>query len=121
MYPSQQATIATPHPELSFEFNLGAGDPPTPEVLAAEFIQIIGWWLTGDELNAVRAKNTTPEYAGCCATHDYCDANMALLTAYLNVSDREGEDGAAAELLTDSGVALCNAAWAIARSKEFRP
>lgn len=37
--------------------------------------------LTAEEYAEVRRRNRTPEYAGCCASHDFCDANMVMLAA----------------------------------------
>lgn len=46
--------------------------------LAEQFRTTIQEWLTEEELAEVDRKNATPQYEGCCATHDYCDANEAM-------------------------------------------
>lgn len=51
--------------------------------LSEEFKKVIREWLTTDEVAEVNLLNSG-EYAvtGCCATHDFCDANMAMAEAY---------------------------------------
>ena len=68
----------------------------------------------GDSVIAeVIAKNALPEYAGCCASHDYCDANEIMLQAM----DAEGIEFDAEN---DEQAAGCNAAWALAKQRGFK-
>lgn len=59
-------------------------DALTVETLAAEFARIVGQWLTPAEFKQMREDNQTLG-AGLCASHDYCDANMAMDEALRNL------------------------------------
>ena len=73
--------------------------------------------LSDDEMSFVRARNATPMYADCCASHDYLDANEVMLTAFVEIMGRDPA------FLTDGGAeaeadcALWDAAWDHARAK----
>lgn len=78
--------------------------------LANRFAAVIREWLTEDELaEVVEANATDPHH---CATHEYCDPNAAMLTAWLEVFDRDLDP------IIDENV--INAAWAAARAAEFQ-
>jgi hypothetical protein len=70
-----------------------------------------------DDLAAIRDRNANdPSYAGCCASHDFCDANMPMAEAFAAVMGRP--------FVTDTGIAdadltLVNAAWDIARAERL--
>lgn len=85
---------------------------PTPATLARDFIAIMNTHLRSTVMDAVRAKNLTPEYAGCCATHDYCDANMMMAEAF-------AERGIEVDVSNTEHTNLWNAAWAMARAVGF--
>lgn len=71
---------------------------------------ILGEWLTGSEQAEVIARNAV--YAkGICASHDFCDANMAMAEAF----ERLGLP--VADGLTDYSV--WNAAWNMAKAAGF--
>jgi hypothetical protein len=55
----------------------------TVDRVAGEFSRVLHEWLTADELAEALRRNASPEYAGCCATHDFCDANMAMQEAFI--------------------------------------
>lgn len=40
----------------------------------------------------VRQRNATDKYAGACASHDFCDANMVMRAAVVEVLDLPGND-----------------------------
>jgi hypothetical protein len=102
---------------------------PTVSALAAEFDRLLRRDLTASDYREVRRLNRTPKYAGdCCASHDFLDANMAMLEALSNLSGMtqdeivrtmfpEDECGmvppeSAAHNATDSEMLdLWNAAW----------
>ena len=48
--------------------------------LAESFGEILRQWLTPDEFAEMKHRNESdPAYAGkACASHDFCDANMAM-------------------------------------------
>ena len=85
-----------------------------PEV-ARRFADVLREWLTDEEWLAMRAANKTVP-PGTCASHDYCDSNMAMDRALrealaLQVPE-EGTDFDA--LPQDEVTPLWNAAWEIA-------
>ena len=62
----------------------------------------------GDEnYREVLRRNATPEYDGCCASHDFCDANMTMLAALEDCGIDDGADGP---------TAIWNLAWAAWRN-----
>ena len=75
-------------------------------VLAFTFTEVLGEWLTDDQFDEMRRRNVSPEYAdGACASHDFCDANMAMLEAFKRVVGR------APDLAEDADVNLWDNAW----------
>jgi len=53
------------------------------ELLAAAFAGVLRGWLTDDEWQTMRQRNAErPEGESWCASHDYCDANMAMDAAF---------------------------------------
>lgn len=86
---------------------------PSTSALARAFARRVREELSPHLLEIVR-RNRTPEYKGCCATHDFCDANMLMLDAWSEIT---GEDPDAWDGDEDMGVV--NAAWDLARESEF--
>lgn len=74
------------------------------EALAKEFQAILEGWLSPEERSEVARRNREA-LAGsdCCATHDYCDANEAMMLAFQNLQE---------EFESDEGCAYWNEAWA---------
>jgi hypothetical protein len=81
--------------------------------LANEFSNVINRWLSTKELKEIRKRNKTQEYDGVCASHDFCDANMAMYEAWCGVIGREPNFAA------DADIKLWNAAWDIAKKSGF--
>ena len=52
------------------------------KMISDQFINIITNWLSTDELIELRIKNKELINSRICATHDYCDANMAMFEAF---------------------------------------
>lgn len=69
-------------------------------------------WLGVALLAEIDLKNAEENDRGLCASHDHCDANMAMLKAYRNV-----HEGADMDLL-DPTVQM---AWEIAKVRGFAP
>ena len=88
----------------------------TPNAVADRFSAVLREWLTEDEMREVLERNLTPEYTGACATHDFCDANMAMGEALQSLGVDPFEGGEIGDAVTD----LWNAAWDIARARGFR-
>jgi len=84
------------------------------ERLAAEFSTILHEWLNKDQVEDINRKNASPEYKdGCCATHDYCDPNEAMIQAFEKVIGRK------INMQQQSDINLINIAWNVARAQEF--
>lgn len=95
----------------------------TPEQLAKEFSTVLKSWLSAEEMKSVIEKNETPEYNGCCASHDYCDANMAIDEAFIKLMERDfvfyDDEKPETEKQNEEDTALENNAWAIAKTNKF--
>ena len=65
--------------------------PQLVERLAVGFSDVLKTWLTTAELQAVNERNADYKAAfkPCCATHEFCDPNEAMLQAFVNVLGRE--------------------------------
>lgn len=93
----------------------GGFPPPkvTPAVVqrtADEFVRILRKWLTADEFAEMRRRNVQSP-RGTCASHDFCDANMAMLEAVQTVLKLPKNQRAAPYLLDDWFVNLWSDAW----------
>lgn len=61
----------------------------TSDALAAKFVEVMQQWaddasvdyLTRSDLAEIDRRNSLPEYAGFCASHDFCDPNQAMIDA----------------------------------------
>ena len=81
----------------------------TSETVGDEFVAILSNWLTDYEMDLVVHYNATPAYVQSCASHNFCDANMAMLAAFEDTTNCEFD-------LDDQGhVDLFNAAWDYAK------
>lgn len=49
----------------------------------------------------------------CCATHDYCDANLLMAAAFKQANDREFDADSGAD------VGMWNLAWKLSFDREF--
>lgn len=78
---------------------------PTPQSLGDAFVNVLNNWLTTYEMDLIKNYNATPAYATSCASHNFCDANMAMLTAFEVITDCEFD------LENQAHIDLFNAAW----------
>lgn len=91
--------------------------------LSNEFSLILAGWCSKDELAEINRLNATPEYVGECASHNYYDANQAMLDAFENVFKREfifldAEIGNPnADQYTDD--LYINASWDLSKQNKF--
>ena len=85
---------------------------PTPETLAVRFSATLREWLSAYEMALVIAKNREEQTPLVCHSHDYCDANMAMLEAF----ELFGLDPC---LQDQELVELWNTAWSVAAKMEF--
>ena len=81
----------------------------SPQTVGDEFVAILTDWLTDYEMDLIRNYNATPTYAHSCASHDFCDANMAMLTAFEVITECDYD------LDNQAHVDLFNAAWDYAK------
>lgn len=77
--------------------------------LAKKFSSILREWLTEEEMRLVNQKNSD-RLDGSCASHDYCDANMAMVEAFAAMSG---------ESISNENIDLVNDAWHLARRSKF--
>lgn len=91
--------------------------------LSDEFSRLIVASFTPDQLAETIAKNHTPDYAGCCATHDYCDSNMVMNEAFENVMNREfiffDDEKPETQEQHREDCHLFDSAWILSKSKDF--
>lgn len=60
----------------------------TIPLLAKEFSRILQEWFIPALLKQAIARNETAEYKGACATHDFCDENLAMDEAFENLGSK---------------------------------
>lgn len=88
----------------------------TPETkLAHAFTEIVRKSFSAKELAEIVKRNRSYRAKGqeFCATQEFCDANMLMEEAFINVMGREPDVGA------DEDADLWNAAWTMAATKDF--
>lgn len=81
--------------------------------LANTFSTVLRQWLTAEQMRQVVERNRATGNEALCASHDFCDANMAMHEAFETVLGHEpdGESGEDAE--------LWNTAWTAAKRANF--
>lgn len=100
--------------------------PNTPESadkLATAFVKTLREWLTGQEFEKIRIENARFRQRGdqhICASHDTCDANMAMLEAFRSIFGREPytaddvDAGKCSDTDVEAETALWSSAWGLA-------
>lgn len=81
--------------------------------IACEFCNDLASAIGAELLPIIASKNATPEYAGACASHDFCDANESMGRAFSRIMAR------AYDLDSRADSDLWNRAWNIARENAF--
>lgn len=90
---------------------------PLADRLAGAFLVQLWQDIGADELARMRDLNATPDYAmPVCASHDFCDANESMASAFSEIMGRPilPDDS---EGMTDADCDLWNQAWTIARAQ----
>lgn len=83
-------------------------------VLAHAFSKVLKEWLTAEEMETVIKRNNSHHYSDMvCASHDFCDANMAMNKAFNRVLRRN------ALVHSDKDITLWNSAWNVAKENNF--
>ena len=94
-----------------------ATDTKTQIKLAQAFSVVLQEWLSSSEMRAVIEANKCESDSHVCHSHDFCDANTAMLEAWESVFGR------APSWLTDSDddseIVVWNGAWDIAKAADF--
>ncbi|WP_431798061.1 hypothetical protein SGO26_30200 (plasmid) [Cupriavidus metallidurans] len=85
------------------------------ELLAEKFASNLRAWLSPEEMAAVNERNRLDNDPMICHSHDFCDANMAMHNAVVELRINS-ED---VPSWSDEMVALLNAAWEVARRNNF--
>jgi hypothetical protein len=88
-----------------------AQDAALTEKVARRFAYYIRKYLTADELMEVNVLNDRELAFGVCHSHDFCDANDAMLGAFQDCGPFDVEDEASHK--------LWNAAWDVAVEYRF--
>ncbi|MBN3776890.1 hypothetical protein G3O06_04805 [Burkholderia sp. Ac-20345] len=84
--------------------------------VAIAFCRQLALSLTEAELTLVRERNRVEESAGVCHTHDFCDANMLMLDAFVECGLAENQEACSGDELHPLG----NSAWKLAAEADFR-
>lgn len=91
----------------------------TADVMADKFVTLLKETLGPDTYAQVIARNMTIEYEGCCASHDFCDANEVMDAAFKSLAGFStcdtGGDGIGC--MSEECTALWNEAWTLAKVK----
>lgn len=85
----------------------------TTEKIANDFIDVLNEWLTDEELRDIVQKNRAEENDNICHTHDYCDANIAMIEAM-------EKNGFEYDCYNEKYMKTFFEAWEIAKKKEFK-
>lgn len=86
----------------------------TPEILGAKFADLLKADFTRQEWSIMRQRNRTETHPGVCHSHDFCDANMVMLAAMVELCLQSPADLSALGETSPQwnySVDLWNAAW----------
>ena len=93
--------------------------------IARAFSDVLKEWLTENEMETIVRRNEKQEDDLICHTHDFCDANEAMLMAFEIAIGREAflcsdvEAGRCTGPEEDEDILLWNDAWNWARENDF--
>ena len=91
--------------------------------LSNEFSRIVSSWCSIVQLTNINRLNSTEEYTGCCATHEYYDTNEAMLQAFTKTFDREftffNDEIPESEIQYAIDIDYFNAAWQLSKKNKF--
>lgn len=91
-----------------------SGDKEGVIQLAKMFASVLKEWLSPEQFNLVINLNKTEVYSDdICASHEFCDANMAMFEAFSRLFKRE------IVVHSDDDTNLWNSAWATAKKADF--
>lgn len=92
------------------------------KALAKKFSKVLKKWLGKKKMAIVVSRNKEANDS-CCASHDFCDANMAMDEAFTKVMGRtfdfNFEETTEGGMQNSKDTDLMNAAWSMAKSNDF--
>jgi hypothetical protein len=92
--------------------------PPLAVTLGDAFAAELRQWLNDAEWLIMRQRNAVHGASSMiCASHDFCDANMAMDAAFASVTGREFSPNC--EGAAQADVDLWNHAWRYAKAKHL--
>lgn len=102
---------------------LSRKDESLAEDLSREFCRVLKEWLNiAEQALVIERNNAEPDQSSICHTHDFCDANQAMLNAWEVVFGKD-ESPAITEGMMDEmrafDLRLWNAAWTKAKNEKF--
>jgi hypothetical protein len=83
------------------------------ELIGDKFAEVLKDWLQSEKFEEVRKRNAEDPELGIysCASHDFCDANMAMIEAFESFGEElPDDDGDQAQF------DLWNKAWSYAKN-----
>lgn len=89
-------------------------NPENVDTVAKTFVAVLKAWLTKKEFAEVKARNKKNGKAGWCASHDFCDANMAMFDAMKKcgfITYGENDSGPLVDKESEATTPLWNASW----------
>ena len=86
------------------------------ELLAKTFSRLLQEEIGLDKLTEINELNKTVQYLSCCHSHDMCDANMVMLSAWCEVNDVPLEE---ADIYNQGTFEAINMAWMVAQREGF--
>lgn len=94
-------------------------DAEAARELANNFSVIIRESFSRSELREINERNKTNP-PNICATHDFCDANMVMHEAWVQVFGGHEDGGLAIDCNNEKQCATWNRAWALAKAAQFK-
>lgn len=87
------------------------------ESQAKAFSKVLQEWL-GDDMQTVIDLNSNEDNPNICHSGDYCDSNMAMLAAWVEVTGKTDDDY---DIQDDANIKVWNAVWDLAKAEKFYP
>ena len=88
-------------------------DETTKQRLAHRFSGTLRSWLTEAQMDEIVEANANEESRLVCHSHDHCDANEAMASAFVEVTGKHVDP------MNDEQRELWNAAWDLAIEQKF--
>lgn len=97
--------------------------------IARQFVRNLIDELGADKVRLVAYRNSKQMHPNVCHSHDFCDANMIMDSAFIDCGfrtigdeyDKEIPDDAELLKISDNNTPVWNAAWDIAKRASFDP